>query len=128
MTVHTIDSGKQIVQDPVMNPQVDAFHHTHVIQSNVDSILLHPLELASGITRQSKCFDSVAIGPVDGVENVRTVARSAYGNQQVTRLGQIHQLLNKNLIVGKVIADRHDPANIVRKTLDSESLKLHVVE
>ena len=97
MTVHTIDSGKQIVQDPVMNPQVDAFHHTHVIQSNVDSVLLHPLQLASGITRQSKCFDSVAIGPVDGVENVRTVARSANGNQQVTRLGQIHQLQSLNM-------------------------------
>jgi hypothetical protein len=90
-----------------------AFDHAHVVQRQVESVLLDLLQSPAVVAGQSKGLHPVAVGPIDRLQHVRAVARPADGDQGIAGRGQIHQLLDEDLVVGQVVADRHDPTGVV---------------
>ena len=99
---------------------MDALHHAHVAQLDVQAVLSNLLELAAIEAGQTERDQIVRVGPLDGAKHVGAVARAADGNRQVARRGVVHQLLQEDLLVAKVIAHRHDPGGIVREAEDLE--------
>ncbi len=42
-----VDAGEDVVEDPVEDGEVEAFDHAHVVELDVEAVLLHLLELAA---------------------------------------------------------------------------------
>ena len=61
-----INPGKNIIQHPVKQTKVNALHHAHVVQVDMQTALLHLLQLAAVVTGEAKSRQTVSIGPIDG--------------------------------------------------------------
>ena len=72
--VDSVDSRKQVVQYPMVESKMDAFDHSHVVQRDMNTVLLHFEKLAAGIAGQAKRLNLVPIGPIDCIQNVGTVS------------------------------------------------------
>ena len=110
-----IHPGVHVVDDPVDRANVNALDHAHVVQRHVDARVGHLLELAAVEAGHAEGREPMAVGPIDGGQDIGTVARSADRHQQVSRLAEIHQLLHENLVVAAVVADCRQPADVVRE-------------
>lgn len=126
--VDSVDSRKQVIQYPVVESEMDAFDHSHVVQRDMNTILLHFEKFPTGVASQAERFDLVPIGPVDGIQDVGTVSGTADGHQQVTGLRQIHELLDKDLVVINIVGHGHDPTDIIRQTLHSQAFETLILQ
>src|SRR5262245_4736731 len=128
MAPFAVNAGVNVVEHPVEDAEVDAFDHAHVVEFDVQAMLLHLLELAAVVAGEAEGDQAVAIGPIDGFENVGAVAGAADGEEQVALGPVIHELLDENLVVAAVVADSEQPAGIVGQAEDLEPLFGFIIE
>src|SRR4029453_8409687 len=85
----------------------------HSGKIGVRAVLLHRFQLAAAVAGQAKGHKAVAVGPIDGSQDVRAVAAAADGNQQIASRAVVHELLDEDLVVAAVVAYRQKPAGVV---------------
>ena len=75
----------QVVHDPVERRQVDRLDDAHVVERHVQALLGQAAQLAAAEAGAAERLQAVAVGPLDGPQDVRAVARAADGDEQVAR-------------------------------------------
>ncbi len=70
----------------------------------------------------------MAVGPIDGGENVRAVAGAADGEEKIAGAAVVHELLEEDLVVAAVVADGEEPAGVVGEAEDFEAFFGFVVQ
>ena len=81
-----VDASKDVVQHPVKQAQVDALDHAHIAQIDVQPVGLELLELPAVKAGQAEGRQPVPIGPVDGLQHIGAIARTADRDDQIARL------------------------------------------
>src|SRR5262249_9002953 len=71
------------IAPPVERGQVDGLDDAQVTQGAVQPLRGQGAQLAAGEAGAAERLQAVAVGPIDGAENVGAVARAADGNQHV---------------------------------------------
>ena len=77
------DPRVQVIDDPVKRRQVDRFDDAHVVEGDVKVVLSERLELAAGEAGAAEGGEPIAIGPLDGAEDIRAVAGAADGDEEI---------------------------------------------
>ena len=85
-------------------------------------------QLAAAVAGAAECLQVVAIRPLDGPQNVRTVARAADRHEQVAGTGQVLQLLDEDALETLVVGPREDVRRVVGQAEDAQAFLLVVVE
>ena len=49
-----VDAGEDVVEHPVEDAEVDALDHAHVVELDVQAVLLHLLELAAAVAGEAE--------------------------------------------------------------------------
>ena len=66
MPPFAVDPGIDVVEHPVENAEVDALDHAHVIEIDVDAVLLHGFELAPLVSGEAEGDEGYGKGkPLD---------------------------------------------------------------
>jgi len=108
-----VDAGIDVVEHPVEDTEVDALDHAHVVELDMQAVLLHFFELATVVAGQAERDEAVAVGPIDSVEDVGAIAAAADGEDEIAGGAVVHELLEENLVVAAVVANGQEPARIV---------------
>src|SRR6188474_1222314 len=85
-----VDAGINVVEHPVEDAEVDAFDHAHVVERDVQTVLLHLLQFAAVVSAEAEGGEAVAVRPIDGGEDVWAVAAAAEGEEQVALGAVVH--------------------------------------
>ncbi len=118
----------QIIDDPMKRRQVDRLDNAHVVERDVKVVLGQGLQFAAGEAGAAERRQLVAIGPLDGAENVRTVAGTADGDEQIAGTSKVLQLLDEDALEPLVVAPCEDIRRIVGQAEDADALLFVVVE
>src|SRR5262245_49398180 len=109
----------QVIDDPVERRQMDRFDDAHVVKRDVEALLGEGAELAAGEAGAAERLETVAVGPVDGLEHIGAVAGATDGDQQVAGTSQVLELLDKDAIEALVVAPGEDIGGVVGEAEDT---------
>jgi len=84
--------------------QVNRFDYAHIVQRNVQILLGQFAELAAAESGAAKGFPCRDCWPLDCSKYIGAVARPADGDEQITEVGQVLELLDENPLEAFVIA------------------------
>ena len=80
------------------------------------------LELAPAEAGDADGGHPLAVGPLDGLEDVGAVARARDRQQQVAGRGEVLELFDEDPVVALVVGPGHDPGGVVGQAQDLEPL------
>ena len=101
---------------------VQGLDDSHVIDGHMQVVMGQGLQLAAGEPRETDRGEPVAIGPVDGLENVRAVAGTGDRQQQVAGRRQVLELLQEDPIIALIVGPGHDSRSVVREAQNLQPL------
>ncbi len=112
----------QVVDDPVKNNLVNRLDDSHIVDSHMQVVMGHGLELSAREAREANCCEPMTIGPIDGFQDIRAVSRSGDGEQEIARGSKVFQLLDEHPVVSFIIGPGHDSRGVIRQAQDFEPL------
>ena len=101
---------------------VKRFDDAHVVYGGVEVVMGERFELAAGEAGEAHGRQPLLVRPVDGLEDVGTVARARDGQQQVARRGEVLELLDEDPVVTLVVTPGQDCRRVVGQAEDFEPL------
>ena len=78
-------------------------------------------QLAAAEAGAAERLQAVPVGPLDGPQDVRAVARAADGDEQVARAGQVLELLDEDAVEALVVAPGEDVRRVVGQAEDAQA-------
>src|SRR5262245_57238883 len=94
----------------------------------MQAVLRERLELAPREPGAAERSEAVLVGPVHGAKDVRAVSRAADGDEQISRAGDILQLLDEDAVEALVVGPGEDVGRVVGEAEDLEAFLLVVFE
>src|SRR5258707_365772 len=107
---------------------MNGFDDAHVVERHMQIVVRQRLQLAAtkpGATERRKV---VAIRPLDGLEDIWTVARAADGNEEIAGAGEILQLFDEDAIESFIVSPGQNIGRVIGQAENAETLLGVVVE
>ncbi len=111
-----------VVDNPVEDDLMQRFNDPHVVDGRVQVILAQAFELAAREAGAPHRREAMFVGPRDGLEDVWSIPRTRYRQQQVPGRSQVFQLLQEDAVVTLVVGPGHDARGVVGQAQDAQTL------